>query len=224
MKATLLVPVLLLAALLARAQDGARFPSEAAVDAALPRIVAERNSLFDPANPATAAAPNAFPHIAIPAPAGLDPQALARYYAESVAVRPQGGLMVFVSFSMPPASLQRLLVQASVLGGVLVLNGFKNNSLQETARAVQALGAAAGAVQVNPNAFAKYRIHAVPVLLLARADPGEALDAQGCALPEDFAAVAGDVSLDYALQAITVGDARFAAQAGDYLRRLGGRP
>lgn len=219
----LLLLVLLLPVLPVRAGEGAPFPAPAAVEAALPRIEAERRALFDPANPAIGAAAPAFPQIASPAPARLDPLALAQQYAGRAA-RPDQGLMVFVSFSMPTASLQRLLAQASALGGVLVLNGFKGNSLQETARAVQALGAAAGAVQVNPNAFAKYHIQAVPVLLLARAGPGEVLDAQGCALPDDYAAVAGDVSLDYALQAISQGDARFAEAARDYLRQLGGRP
>lgn len=221
---SLLLLSLLLCALACRAQDSAHFPSEAAVGAALPRIEAERKALFDPANPATSAAGANFPQIATPAPAGLDPQTLAAYYAQSVARPDTGLLMVFVSFGMPAASLQRLLAQAGALGGVLVLNGFKDNSLRETARAVQALGAAAGAVQIDPNAFARYRIRAVPVVLLARAGAGATMDAQGCALPEDYAAVAGDVSLDYALQAIGDGDPRFAAQARDYLRRLGGRP
>ena len=128
---------------------------------------------------------------------------------------------------MPRESLRRLLAQASQVGAAVVLRGFKDNSLKATAAAISELGengGQSGNVLINPDAFTKYRVTAVPVVLLAKPESIAQVDLEGCALPDTYASVAGDVSLDYALDEIGRRDMRFAALAERYSRQLRARP
>ena len=54
-------------------------------------------------------------------------------------------------------------------------------------------------------------------------DPLNQLDQDGCAAPGTYVSVAGDVSLDYALDAITKRSTQFAELASHYNRQLKGR-
>ncbi|ONU72523.1 type-F conjugative transfer system pilin assembly protein TrbC, partial [Burkholderia cenocepacia] len=150
-------------------------------------------------------------------------QALAKRYEQRADARRTDDLMVFVSFTMPPESLKRIVAQVSQLGGTVVLNGFKDNSWKATAFAIKDLGEKRGNVVVNPNAFAKYKVKSVPVTVLTKPEAIDQLDSEGCALPDTYAAIAGDVSLDYALEEIAQHDRRFTELAQRYARQLRGR-
>lgn len=201
----------------------AALPSNAAVQKEMQRIERERKELFDPNNPATKNAKNSFPNVPTPEVSNVDIQALAKRYEQRAEARKMDDLMIFVSFTMPPESLKRIVAQAYKVGASVVLNGFKDNSLKATAAAIKQLGEASGNVLINPNAFTKYKVQAVPAVVLAKADSVDQIDSQGCALPDTYVSVSGDVSLDYSLDEIAQRDPRFTDLAKRYNRQLRGR-
>lgn len=92
---------------------------------------------------------------------------------------------------MPAASLKGLADQAARSGAVLVLRGLKNNSMRTTLDAVQALiGERQVGWQIDPEAFKHFRVERAPTFVLLTGSTAS------------FVAVAGDVSLDYALHAM----------------------
>lgn len=198
-----------------------RLPAESRIQTEQARIEAERRSVF--ADPDLGRSPggNAFPTIPTPARAQVDPMAIAQQYAARAGQRKQEELLAFASLSMPVESLKRLIREVGRVGGVVVLRGFKDRSFKATAAAIQALGVDASAVQINPNAFTQYRIEAVPALVLVKADTAMQLDGQGCALPDHYAGVTGDVSLRYALDTIAQRSPDYAPLARRYLTTLG---
>lgn len=155
-------------------------------------------------------------------------------------------LVVFISFSMPGPTLERLVAQAQAVGATLVLRGLVNGSLRETAQRCQALiGQQHVAIQIDPQAFERFAVSQTPTFVLVK--PGHALtalhamrgavpgskdgaSAASCASAKcmdaaGFASVRGDVSIDYALRVIASRDPAFEVDAKALLRRLsGGRP
>ena len=200
----------------------AALPSDAVLKHEMERVECQRKEVFAPTNPATLSPGNNFPQIPAPAPSAVDIQALARRYEPRAQARKTDDLMIFVSFSMPAASLKRIVAQGRQVGASVVLNGFKNNSMKETTQAIQNLGEGRGHVVVNPNAFVKYRIRSVPAVVLTKPNASDQLDAEGCALPDTYAAVTGDVSLDYSLDTIARRDARFSEVATRFANQVRG--
>jgi len=198
------------------------YPTSQQIEVERARIDGERKAMFSDDNPHTRNTPNTFPTIAAPQPSQIDIEALVRRYEGTAQPRGVGDdLMVFASFSMPTESLKQLVSTVAKVGGSVVLRGFKNNSYRQTVQAIAALGEASASVSIHPKAFAQYKITAVPAFVIARLDPAEQLDAQGCALPETYAAIAGDVSLDYALAEIAKRSPAMSDLAQRYLRQLG---
>lgn len=77
----------------------------------------------------------------------------------------QKPVLAFVSFSMPDASLKALAEQTYRKGAILVLRGFRNQSIQETLKhAVDVFSNAKRKLrlQINPVLFQKYGIDSVP--------------------------------------------------------------
>lgn len=216
--------ILLLSAIAISATAQQRMPDPAEVARELTRIERERKALFDPANPDTAVQANPFPAIPAPAASGIDIAALAQRYAQKAQASRRDEVMLFASFTMPPAALQRLVAAAGKIGAPVIFRGFKNNSLKDTSAAVQALGQRDGALLINPNAFTKYQVKSVPMLVLVKADGLDQVDAEGCALPDVFVSVAGDVSIDFALDAIAQRSPEFAPIATRILRQYRGGP
>lgn len=199
-----------------------KIPSGAALEIERRRIESERKAMFADDNAATKNAPNTFPDIATPERSGIDLESLAKRYEGKASARKTDGLMVFASFTMPELTLKKLIADANRAGGVVVLRGFKDGSLKNTAEAVSKLGEAAGNVQINPEAFKKYRINAVPAVVLVKPDGQELVDDEGCALPDNYVMVAGDVGLGYALDDISQRSLEFGEIATRYGRPLKG--
>ncbi len=155
------------------------------------------------ANEAPAAAAPRIPQ----APRGtLDVEALARRYqsaAEGAAEdeRLASGLLVFVSFSMPPANLRLLAEQAARAGATLVLRGLHRGSLKATAAKVrETLGDNAEGLIVDPRLFDLYRIESVPVFVVAKDDGPAGCVGESCSAAPPHARIAGDVTLEFALR------------------------
>jgi len=197
-------------------------PDSSDIDREVRRVERERKGMFDANNPATKNATNVFPNVPTPERAGIDIEALAKQYEKKAAARKMDDLMIFASFTMPKESLKRLVRQANRVGASVVLNGFKANSLKATSQAINELGEQSGNVIVNPKAFTKYKVKAVPTMVLASPANIDQVDNEGCALPDNFVAVAGDVSLDYALDEIARRSPQFEPVASRYIRQIRG--
>ncbi|PPE67095.1 type-F conjugative transfer system pilin assembly protein TrbC [Caldimonas caldifontis] len=111
-------------------------------------------------------------------------------------------VLIFVSFAMPEPTLQRLVDQAARAGATLVLRGLANGSIRDTVTQMQALiGSRRVAVQIDPEAFDRYGITRTPTFVLVKEDAGNVACAfRACGPSQSFAKVAGDVTLEYAMQ------------------------
>ena len=161
----------------------------------------------------------------------IDLGALAKVYeantdrmAQAQGLASGPGLLVFISFSMPEATLTRLVDQASRARAALVLRGFVNGSLRDTVARIQHLiGKRDVAVQIDPRAFERFAIRQTPSFVLVRAGAQPSQCAAGmCFAADAYALVAGDVSLDYALEYFQRATPRFARDAGGFLKRIRG--
>ena len=154
----------------------------------------------------------------------LDIGQIARAY-ESVA-RPSGmdkdvDFRVFVSFSIPANDLRAMIEGAADAGATVVFRGPADEGdmgLQRFAAKLKAVGVTrAGEIQIDPPSFTKFRVGRVPAYVLSqRAASAKEID--GCAPPGAYAAVAGTMAPEYALNVIKSGAKGELAQAAE--RRL----
>ncbi|MCM0609859.1 MAG: type-F conjugative transfer system pilin assembly protein TrbC [Ideonella sp. WA131b] len=121
-------------------------------------------------------------------------------------------VLIFVSFAMPEATLLRLVDQAARAGATLVLRGLVNGSIRDTVTRIQALiGSRRVAVQIDPEAFDRYGITRTPTFVLAvNGTANEACASRACGSSQQFAKVAGDVTLKYAIRHLNGGLQRTA--------------
>jgi len=180
-------------------------------------------------------APPNSPNIeALPKPATqipVDLEALARGYAgqSDAMAQAQGltagpGLFIFVSLTMPRATLQGLVDQAARAKASIVIRGFSNGSLRDTVAQVQGLiGKQQVAIQIDPLAFDRFAITRVPSFVLVRDGTRPVACASGsCAPADSFLRSTGDVSLDYALEHMQRSAPGFSPAAELFLKRIRG--
>lgn len=135
----------------------------------------------------------------------IDPMKIAERYQSTLdtsAVN-QTDVLVFVSFSMPETSLKRIAAETARIGGVMVVRGFKDGSLQKTIVASQELAALQGELLIHPELFDHYQVTEVPTTVLAKkADLAEASCSENheTGLCTDHYQVKGDISLHAALE------------------------
>lgn len=131
-------------------------------------------------------------------------------------------LLIFVSFSMPREALIRTIEQAERAGGTLVFRGLKGDSMKRMGEEVRALiGERNVSVAIHPPAFQQFSIRQVPAVVIANAKAGSVMG-DGCSLPETFAKVTGDVTLDFALDYIERKSPVWASVARTYRLRMEG--
>ena len=171
---------------------------------------------------------------ALPQPATripVDLEALARGYAgqSDAMTQAQGlatgpGLFIFVSMTMPRATLQGLVDQAARAKATIVIRGFANGSLRDTVTQVQGLiGQQQVAIQIDPLAFDRFAISKVPSFVLVRDGTRPVACASGsCAPADSFLRTTGDVSLDYALEHMQRSAPAFGPAAELFLKRIRG--
>lgn len=102
-------------------------------------------------------------------------------------------ILVFVSFSMPKASLTALAKEAEKFGAVLVMRGLKGDSFKDTQAAFQGLGEEKkSGIEINPELFETYQIKQVPVFVRVKTiSEGEL---------QEIGRLSGNVSLAFAAQ------------------------
>jgi conjugal transfer pilus assembly protein TrbC len=142
--------------------------------------------------------------------------------------------LIFVSFSLPEASLRALLAEAGRTGAPLVLRGLVDNSMQRTtARLGELLGTQNGreasaestpSLAIDPTLFERFDVDKVPAFVLPQ-DTIAPCTPEGCPVPEHLK-VAGDVSLAYALgvMARDAGGMTLGDRAEQWRQRLEVRP
>jgi conjugal transfer pilus assembly protein TrbC len=133
-------------------------------------------------------------------------------------------LRIFITLDMPRASLQLLTDQAARAGAVMVLRGLKSQSMRETLAIVgELIGNRNVAWVIDPEAFTRFAVRHAPTFVLTlnhTANNGQLGCGSECITPAAFVSVAGDVSLDYALEAMLRRRPDAAAQANPILKRL----
>ena len=162
----------------------------------------------------------------------IDVEGIARRYAGNRQAfeggsRAEPTLMIFVTLAMPEASLKLLAAQAAHSGATMVIRGLKDDSMKKTLAAVkQIIGETPVAWQIDPPAFKRFAVQRAPTFVLVAADSSAVLTqascSSGCSLDGSFVSVAGDVSLDYALEFIARTRPALAGNAQRYLKRLRG--
>ncbi len=172
-------------------------------------------------------APRTPPAIPLELGKGVDPATIAARFKE---LQPAGGpdheLLIFISTSMPKATLVKLGEQAKAAGGILVMRGVKGglqqkNALAAMAGELQPVAATGVDIQIHPELFTRYNVSAVPTFVLAR----EVTDCGTDSCAARMTSLAGDVSLDFALERFTASpDTRLAQLARAKLARLERRP
>lgn len=177
--------------------------------------------------PGTPELPSALPQIdALPKPAAAasDIASLAEKYKAlgDLSVRQDSSedLLVMVSLAMPKATLQRIAEQAEFTGATLVFRGLKDDSMARMGEAIKTvIGNRQVSVVIHPPAFQQFGISQVPTVVIARREAGNVL-ADGCSKADSFVKVAGDVSLDYALEYIERTSPDWKVPASRYRRRI----
>lgn len=175
------------------------------------RILKEINESV--VNQYRAPAPNI---TALPQPATTaNPADLARQFRQQpIQTKPATPeMMIFVSFSMPRGSLLRIVEQSERTGARLIFRGFYGDKMTDMAAHISALlGKHRVEAVIHPPAFNQFKVNQVPALVLAQSNAGDQLDS-GCAQPERYVKVTGDVSQDYALEYIERTSPQWAATA-----------
>ncbi|WP_424859232.1 MULTISPECIES: type-F conjugative transfer system pilin assembly protein TrbC [unclassified Tepidimonas] len=134
----------------------------------------------------------------------------------------QPDLLVLVSLSMPKQALERIIEQAERAGATLVFRGLKDGSMNRMGEELQKLiGQRNVSAAIHPPAFQQFSVTRVPAVVIAGAEAGEVLE-NGCARPETFVKVTGDVTLDYALDYIERKSPAWAAWAKHYRSKIVG--
>lgn len=153
---------------------------------------------------------------ALPQPAtAANPADLARQFRQQpLQTKPAiPEMMIFVSFSMPRESLLRIVEQSERTGARLIFRGFYGDKMTDMAARIGALlGKHHVEAVIHPPAFSQFKVTQVPALVLAQSDAGDQLDS-GCAQPDRYVKVTGDVSQDYALEYIERTSPQWAATA-----------
>ena len=168
--------------------------------------------------------------LTMPTPAPVDIVALLRRFqmaGSGVLTRPMRSnaqLIVFVSASIPDASLRRLVSDAGVHGARLVFRGLVGYGMRSMAAFMHKLlkgGGNRARVSIDPVLFKQFRITRVPTFVLVPAGkcPSDRLHCQEAVA--SAVSIAGDVSLEYALEHIERTHPELRATLGE-LTEVGG--
>lgn len=205
----------------AAAAQGPRWPTPQDIDRAL------KASPFPDAGRIGEQAVPQPPRLA-PQREGIDIEALMRGLPARAGTPPAPGdgeavLRIFVTLEMPQASLRLLIDQAARGGATLVLRGLKRQSMRQTLEAVNDLiGSRHVAWVIDPEAYTRFGVNKAPTFVLTLGEDAQAGCVGTCVTPQGFVSIAGDVSVDYALDAMVRRRPEAAPRAEPILKRLRG--
>ena len=219
-----LAPLALLTPALGQVPRSAALPAPSNMDDVVQAERARSTEVFRrldaAAPPERSARDRAMPSISVAPGRAPDPAVISEQFRRMQEDAPPRGpvLLIFVSFWMPAASLLHLAHQAKRADGVLVFRGLAGATLREMVERVEPLAKTGASIQINPDAFARFGVEAVPTFVLA-----ESLASCGEATCEGRARrIAGDVTLDYALERLARVDGAIGSAAAGRLNTLRG--
>jgi conjugal transfer pilus assembly protein TrbC len=139
----------------------------------------------------------------------IDPEAIAKQYAQVQHQAPgkrdedKNEVMVFVSLSMPKASLERASRDTRKAGAALVMRGVTRGvgpgRWAQSMAALEPITKNGGEVSLHPDLFERYGIKRVPAVVVAT-EPTGGCSEDSC---REYAVVYGDVTLSYSLDRLT---------------------
>ena len=103
---------------------------------------------------------------------------------------PKDGILIFVSFSMPKASLIELNNQAQKYNATLVMRGIYKNSFREMRKKILEISSDGLSINIDPKAFEQYNIKQVPTFVLIDKN-------------KEINRLSGNVSVDYAYEKLS---------------------
>lgn len=108
-------------------------------------------------------------------------------------------LLIFISSSMPKASIVNLMHQASPLGAVFVVRGLINGSYVNTYKYFYELkGDNNIGIMINPSLFKAMQVDSVPTFALYQSE--QDLMHTACHVTPKYSKVSGEVTVRYALE------------------------
>lgn len=133
------------------------------------------------------------------------------------------GLIAFVSLSMPPDTLRKVMIDMQKAGGVVVFRGFPGNSMaafKTQLGAVMPAGLTFHNIGIDPRLFEAFHVESVPTYIAVdkALDLCKPLDCIST-VPE-FDALRGNVPVSYALETFANGNGPGAALARIGLAQL----
>ena len=152
--------------------------------------------------------PQSLPSTGPMAPGGDIGKIVEQYgqFQTDIAAPPKAeGLVIFISLSMPSASLQRLIDQSARYGVPLVIRGLEKDSFKTTIAKIRALvGNTNAEIQIDPRLFDRFAINKVPAFtVIAPEGPS--------------GTIYGDVTTAFALEAMERTMPRIAIAARSWL-------
>lgn len=130
-------------------------------------------------------------------------------------------LLIFISSSMPEDSLIALDEQAKRAGGLLVLRGLINGSFKDTAAYITSLSDKGISAIIDPRLFKMFNVEAVPTFIVKPDDSNPCFDKE-CRYTPIHDKVAGNITLEYALELISTNGSESRMVASSYLANLRG--
>lgn len=213
-----------LMALNTHAQEKTSLPSDAALQKEVQIQLQRANGAIEKAITQSKVSTQAAPKIEskLPSAKYVDPAEIAKRY-EDINKASNDDLYIMVSFSMPTESLLRLADMASRADVNLVLRGVVDDSLPKTLEHVAVLAKKYPSlkISIDPTMFRRFGVQNVPTFIMTKDTIDEKQCSKACDPEDKYLSVAGDVSLDYALDYFAKhADKSFALQAEKYLRRI----
>lgn len=112
-------------------------------------------------------------------------------------------VLIFISFSMSPASLHQWAQQAKKIHAPLIIQGLLKHSFAKTQQAVAVLAQDnRSGVVLDSRLFREYKITQVPAVVVRRLNTQPCPVNQSCRQDNIYDVVSGDVGLEAALQQI----------------------
>ena len=128
-------------------------------------------------------------------------------------------LMIFVSASIPRASLKDLMIQARQSGGVMVFRGLIGGTLKNTQQFLGELAKENVSAIIDPRLFEIFNVELVPTFVVL-ASPVQDCEEVNCNFTPIHDRITGNITLNYALEQFTDGRGDTKSQAATILSKI----
>lgn len=128
-------------------------------------------------------------------------------------------LMIFVSASIPRASLKDLMIQARQSGGVMVFRGLIGGTLKNTQQFLGELAKENVSAIIDPRLFEIFNVELVPTFVVL-ASPVQDCEEVNCNFTPIHDRITGNITLNYALEQFADGRGDAKSQAATILSKL----